>query len=233
LQTAATNLVPSSRNDRHAKILGLQDFRGRRDDRFGHLLIERRGRHLQPRSDPVGQTAWPRSARPTATPFSGTNGTLPTGGTLTIRLDTQAGSLTPSKTTDVTIADGATPEAIRDAINKASAGVSAVVINGTAGKQLVLTGDTAGSNQFIKLSGVTGLAYDPNATPDPLTDAFQPVAGRTGLQPSSSTASPSTATTNTVTTAIDGITLNLLKGPEAPATSLSTTLTISKDNSAA
>jgi hypothetical protein len=47
-----------------------------------------------------------------------------------------------------------------------------VVINGTAGKQLVLTGDTAGSNQFIKLSGVAALAYDPNATPQPLTDPF-------------------------------------------------------------
>jgi flagellar capping protein FliD len=46
------------------------------------------------------------------------------------------------------------------------------VINGVDGKQLVLNGDTAGSNQFIKLSGVAGLAYDPNATPDPLTDPF-------------------------------------------------------------
>jgi flagellar hook-associated protein 2 len=44
----------------------------------------------------------------TATPFSGTNGTLTTGGTLTIRLDTQAGSTTPSKTTDISIANGAT-----------------------------------------------------------------------------------------------------------------------------
>lgn len=165
-----------------------------------------------------------------ATPFSGTDGTLTTGGTLTIRLDAQAGSATPSKTTDVTIADGATPEAIRDAINKASAGVSAVVINGTAGQQLLLTGDTAGSNQFIKLSGVAGLAYDPNLPPSPLTDPFaQSQAAQGSAFKLNGIAA--TATTNTVTTAIDGITLTLLKGPEAPATSLSTTLTISKDNS--
>lgn len=166
----------------------------------------------------------------TATPFSGTNGTLTTGGTLTIRLDTQAGSTTPSKTTDISIANGATPEAIRDAINNASAGVSALVINGTAGKQLVLTGDTPGSNQFIKLSGVAALAYDPNATPQPLTDPFvqsQAAQGATFKLNGIAVA----AATNTVTTAIDGVTLTLLKGPEVPATSVSTTLTISKDNS--
>ena len=165
-----------------------------------------------------------------ATPFSGIGGTLTTGGTLTIRLDTQAGSATPSKTTNVSIADGATPEAIRDAINQASAGISALVINGVDGKQLILTGDTAGSNQFIKLSGVAGLAYDPNATPVPATDPFVQSQSAQGSSFKLNGIAV-TATTNSVTTAIDGITLSLLKGPEAPATSLSTTVTISKDNS--
>lgn len=163
------------------------------------------------------------------TPFSGSGGKLTTGGKLTITLDSLGGS-SPNKSTQVTIADGSTPEAVRDAINNAGAGVSALVVNGAAGKQLVLTGDAAGSSQFIKLSGIAGLSYDPNATPDPLTDSFVQMQQARGSSLKINDIAV-TAATNTVTTAIDGITLNLLKGPEAPATSLSTTLTISKDNS--
>jgi len=170
------------------------------------------------------------SASGASTPFSGVDGTLPTGGTLTITLDTLPAGTTPTKTTDVTIAAGATPEQVRDAINGASAGISAVVINGTAGKQLVLTSESAGSNQFITLSGVAGLAYDPSAVPAPLTDPFvQSQAAQGSAFKLNGIAV--TATTNTVTTAIDGVTLTLLKGPELPATSLTTTVAISKDTS--
>ncbi|TXH27242.1 MAG: flagellar hook-associated protein, partial [Elusimicrobia bacterium] len=170
------------------------------------------------------------SATGAATPFSGTGGTLTTGGTLKITLDTLPAGTTPTKETDVTIADGATPEQVRDAINAAAAGVSAVVINGTAGKQLVLTSQTAGSNQFIKLSGVGALAYDPSAVPAPLTDPFAQTQSAQGAALKVNGIDV-IATTNTVTSAIDGVTLTLLKGPEAPATSLATTLTISKDSS--
>jgi flagellar hook-associated protein 2 len=161
----------------------------------------------------------------TATPFSGVGGTLVTGGTLTITLDTKAGSGSPSKTTNVTIANGATPEAVRDAINAANAGVSATVVNGTAGKQLVLVGDTAGDNQFIKLSGVTALAYDPNAVPAP-TDAFvqSQVAQGSAFKINGIAV---TASTNTVSTAIDGITLTLAKTNIGNPT----TLTVSRDTS--
>lgn len=162
----------------------------------------------------------------TASPFSGVGGTLVTGGTLTITLDTRAGSATPSKTTNVTIADGATPEDIRDAINSANSGVSATVINGTLGKQLVLAGDTPGDNQFIKLSGVAALAYDPNAAPAP-TDAFtQSLAAQGSAFILNGIGA--TASSNTVTTAIDGLTLNLTK---QSASGVATTLTLSKDTS--
>ncbi|HRD92055.1 flagellar filament capping protein FliD [Accumulibacter sp.] len=164
-----------------------------------------------------------------ATPFSGTGNTLPLGGTLTLSLDALGGSSAHS-TTDITIADGASPEAVRDAINGAGAGVSAVVINGTAGKQLVLTSNTAGSNQFITLSGIAGLSYDPNAAPQPLTDPFVQSQAAQGSSFKLNGIAVE-GVTNSVTTAIDGITLTLLKGPEAPLTALSTTLTISKDNS--
>lgn len=168
------------------------------------------------------------SATGSASPFKA-DGTLTTGGKLTLSLDSLGGS-SPNKTTDITIADGASAENIRDAINGASAGVSAMVINGAAGKQLLLTGNTAGSNQFIKLSGIAGLSYDPNATPTPSTDAFTQSQAAQGSAFKLNGIAV-TAATNTVTTAIDGVTLVLNKGPEAPATSLSTTLTISKDTS--
>ncbi|MBK7675393.1 MAG: flagellar filament capping protein FliD [Candidatus Accumulibacter sp.] len=166
------------------------------------------------------------SATGGSSPFSGAGGTLPVGGTLTISLDT-AGGVSAHKTTDVTIADGASPEAIRDAINSASAGVSALVINGVAGKQLVLTSNTAGSNQFIKLSGIAGLAYDPTSAPQPLDPFVQSQAAQGASFKLNGIAVA--AETNTVTTALDGVTLTLLKGPEAPAISLSATLTVSKD----
>ncbi|MCB1967006.1 MAG: flagellar filament capping protein FliD [Candidatus Accumulibacter sp.] len=162
------------------------------------------------------------------TPFSGAGDTLPVGGTLTISLDALGGS-SPHTSTDIVIADGASPEDIRDAINSASAGVSAVVINGTAGKQLVLTGNEAGSNQFIKLSGIAGLAFDPDAVPQPLSDPFVQSQAAQGSSFKLNGIAVE-GITNTVTTAIDGLTLTLLKGPEAPATGISTTLSISKDS---
>ena len=163
----------------------------------------------------------------TATPFSGVGGTLTKGGTLTITLDTRAGSGTPSRTTEISIADGSSPEAIRDAINAAGAGVTASVITGMQGKQLVLTGDTTGSNQFIKLTGVDALNYDPNATPAPTTDAF------TEAQAAQDSAIKLngiiiTSNSNTVTSAIEGVTLNLTQKTEA---NKPTTLTVSRDTS--
>jgi flagellar hook-associated protein 2 len=169
------------------------------------------------------------SASGAATPFSGAGETLPLGGTLTLSLDALAGA-SPYTSTDISIADGASPEDIRDAINSASAGVSAVVINGTAGKQLVLTSDAAGSNQFIKLSGIAGLSYDPDAAVQPLSDPFVQSQAAQGSSLKLNGIAVE-GLTNTVTTAIDGLTLTLLKGPETPATGMSTTLSISKDTS--
>lgn len=160
--------------------------------------------------------------------FSGTGGTLPLSGTLTITLGDSDGA-NAHQSTDVSIAADSTPEMIRDAINSASAGVTARVTDGTAGKQLVLTSNLGGSNQFIELSG--------NAAPaNARSDAIEPAdtfAQTSVAQGASFTLNgiAATAATNTVTTAIDGVTINLLKGPDAPATSLSTTLTISNDHS--
>lgn len=162
----------------------------------------------------------------TATPFSGGGGTLVSGGTLTITLGTKGGA-SPNKTTGIAIADGSTPELIRDAINAANAGVSATVVNGTLGKQLVLVGDISGADQNIKLSGISALNYDPNATPIPASDAFTEAQTAQGSAFKINGIAV-TASGNSVTTAIDGITLNLTQKSE---TDKPTTITISRDTS--
>lgn len=157
-----------------------------------------------------------------SSPFDADNKLIGGGGTLTISLDT-AGGVSPNKTTSVAIAEGATPEAIRDAINLASAGVSATVINGVDGKQLILVGDTPGSDQSIKLSGIAGLSYGVSGD----TDEFSQLQSAQGSALKLNGIAV-TASSNTVTTAIDGITLNLTKQSEA---GVATTLTVTRDTS--
>ncbi|HNC51516.1 MAG TPA: flagellar filament capping protein FliD [Accumulibacter sp.] len=159
-------------------------------------------------------------------PFSGDGGTLPLGGTLTIALGSADGGST-SQSTDLTVAAGATPETIRDQINHAGAGVSAQVIDGGDGKQLVVTASAPGDNQFVRLSGAISAPFYTDSTP---VDTFTQTQAAQGSAFTLNDIAV-TAETNTVTTAIDGVTLNLLKGPEAPASSVNTTLTITKDTS--
>ena len=161
----------------------------------------------------------------TASPFTG--GVLTTGGTLTIALDTKTGSAL-GKTTNVTLADGSTPEQVRDAINGASAGITASVTGSGADKQLVLVGDTEGNNQFIKLSGVAALAYDPNATPAPATDSFaQEQAAQDSAFKINGTATTSHTNTTTTSSALGGLTLSLLA---ITPVGTPATVTVSKDS---
>lgn len=162
------------------------------------------------------------TATGSGSPFDADNKLIGEGGTLTISLDTAGGSA-PNKTTALSIAAGATQEQIRDAINAASAGVSATVVNGVNGKQLVLVSNEEGSDKVIKLSGVVGLSY--GVTED--TDEFSE------LQPAQGSAFKLngiavTASNNTVTTAIDGIALTLSKKSEAD---VATTVTVTRDTS--
>ena len=148
-----------------------------------------------------------------ASPFDAEGKLRGSGGTLSISLGV-AGQ-TPDKTTTIDIAAGSTAEQVRDAINAARAGVSATVINGVNGKQLALVGNAVGSDQSISLSGITELAFDD----------LQPAQGSlftlNGIQISGKT--------NTVSTAIDGITLTLLKKSEAD---VATTVNVNSDTSA-
>lgn len=102
---------------------------------------------------------------------------LAAGGTLSIELGTLSGTTgsytyaaDSSKTLSISIAAGSTLEQVRDAINSAATDgrVTATIINGTAGKQLVLTSGQTGLANVMQLKGDTtlgtGFDFDPTGT---------------------------------------------------------------------
>lgn len=159
------------------------------------------------------------------------------GGTLKIELGaltgdpgTYAFAADAARELSVTVAADSTLEQMRDAINTAATDgrVSATIINGTNGKQLVLSSSQTGMSNVMKLSGVGGFDFDPagsgagTLSQDALkggqaaTNAAFKLNGIAG-----------TSSTNAVTGALDGVTLNLLKTTSGTPT----TLTVTKDNS--
>ncbi len=153
------------------------------------------------------------TANPTITP-----------GTLTIRLGSEDGTTT-TKTTSIEVTSNKLTD-LRDAINTANAGVTAAVVNGAGGAQLVITGDSGGSKQFISLSGISSLEYTPGA-PIPVGNDFTQQQGAqsallklNGIDVESQS--------NTVTDALAGVTLKLQK---ETAVGESTTLALTRDTS--
>lgn len=153
-----------------------------------------------------------------------TSGVLPSTlntGTLTIDFGSVSGgafTADPDRQATINITtETNTPEGLRNAINQANIGVSATIVNGTNGPQLVLTGSEGGDKAF-KLSGISGLTYDPG----PKTGDF---SNNQEAQNAAFTVDgiAATSNSNTVTGVIDGVTLNLAKTG-------STTLTVKQDN---
>ncbi len=134
------------------------------------------------------------------------------------------GSFTPgagaAKTLDFT---GSTIEELRDAINKGDLGVSASVVDNGTAKQLVLTGKTTGADQAFSIGGTVGLNYTPGADAGVSTD---PVYRLQASQDARVNIDGIVVTrgTNTVSGAIEGITLSLSKETTAP-----TSLTVTED----
>ena len=92
------------------------------------------------------------------------------GGTLKIELGALTGTSPASVFTadtarelSVTVAAGSTLENVRDAINAAATDsrVSATIVNGTNGQQLVLSSTQSGTANVMKLSGLGGFDFDP------------------------------------------------------------------------
>jgi len=156
---------------------------------------------------------------------SSTTSITSTGGTITLDLGTlSSGTYTAdsARSYSLNLSAGATLSDLRDAINKSNAGVTATIINGTNGSQLVLNGNE-GTNNVIRLSSsdISGFNFNP---------AISGTQNWTQSQPAADAAFTlngiaATSHSNTVTSALDGVTLNLTGTNSGSAT----TLTIAQD----
>lgn len=152
------------------------------------------------------------------------------GGSLTIEIgSTASGSFVPKSGTSavaVTIDAGSSLSDVATAINEANAGVSATVVNGTDGPQLIVTSDETGETNQIKItSTISGLGFDPE---NPLTggNMTQATEAKNAILKIDGITIANT-TSNTVTDAITGVTLNLT----ATNDNTPTQLVISNDSS--
>ena len=172
--------------------------------------------------------------------FAATSTTIGSG-TLTIEFGTYNGdgsfTSNPTKTSKtITIeSDQKDLASIRDSINEAKVGITASIVNDGSGNRLVIASDSTGTNNALKITvtdddgnnldnaGLSKLAYD--ATTGGTANMTQTVAAQNAsMVIDGITISKSS---NTVTDALAGVTLNLLKA--APGTT--TSLSISEDTS--
>ena len=134
------------------------------------------------------------------------------GGSLTIEIgSTATGDFVAKSGTSpvsVTIGSGASLSDVAKAINDANAGVSATIINGEDGPQLVLTSTETGEINQIKVSStISGLGFDPT---QPLTSGnmAQAAEAKNAILKIDGITIANT-TSNTVNNAITGVTLTL------------------------
>jgi flagellar hook-associated protein 2 len=152
------------------------------------------------------------------------------GGTLNIEIgSTATGSFVRKSGTSsvaVTITAGSTLSSVASAINAADSGVTATVINGESGSQLVVTSKFSGETSQVKIStAMSGFAFDPD-NPGAAGSLTQKDPGQNAILKIDGITIANT-TSNTVTDAITGVTLNLTKtNIDTP-----TQLTISNDSS--
>lgn len=159
------------------------------------------------------------------------------GGTLKIELGALTGSTgsyaftaTASRELNVTVAANSTLEQVRDAINTAASDgrVTATIISGTNGKQLVLSTNQTGLANVMQLSGVGGLDFDPTGAGSGVLSQDPAKGGQAASNAAFSlNGIAGTSSTNSVTGALDGVTLELLK---KTTTGVPTTLTVTKDS---
>jgi flagellar hook-associated protein 2 len=158
--------------------------------------------------------------------YASTTSTI-SSGTLSIQTGTtDANGFTASKTVNITInSSNNTLQGVRDAINASGAGVTATLVNdgGSTPYRLVLTSQNTGTANTFKMSGISGLDFDPsNTAGSSLTQIQGAVDAKFSIDGIDFVKS-----SNSVSDAIDGVTLNLAK----TNTNSSTTLTITRDTS--
>lgn len=146
-------------------------------------------------------------------------------GTGTLQLKVDSGTVR-----NITIdSSNNTLEGVKDAINNGSYGVTATLVTaGTNDTRLVLTSNTIGTDGQISLSGIAGLGFDPGSG----TGDFSQAAADGGQAALGSIIKLNGVTiagkSNTITEALQGVTLNL-----TAVSTNATTLTVSQDKSSA
>lgn len=136
---------------------------------------------------------------------------VPAAGDLTIELGSVVGGIftaDPARTKTLSFAGGSI-EDLRDAINSGDLGIKASVINNGTVKQLVLTGATTGAEQAFKLGGTTGLSFNPETPGIDSDPAYQVQAAQDARLTVDGIAI--SRSSNTVTDALEGVTLTLTK----------------------
>lgn len=160
---------------------------------------------------------------------SATVALTPTAGDLTIDFGSVTGGVftaDPARTKTLTFAGGSI-EALRDAINGGDLGVTASVVNNGTVKQLVLTGKSTGAAEAFKLGGTVGLSYNPEVSGTASDPAYRVQAAQDAQLKVDGIAI--SRSSNTVTDAIEGVTLTLTKENAGVASSL----TVASDRSGA
>jgi flagellar hook-associated protein 2 len=138
------------------------------------------------------------------------------------------GSFTPGAGETKTLNfSGSSIEDLRDAINKGDLGVSASIVDNGTAKQLVLTGKNTGADQAFSIGGTVGLNYTPGEAAGAPTD---PVYRLQSSQDARVNIDGIVVTrgSNTVSGAIEGVTLTLSK-----ETDKLTNVTVAEDFSSA
>ena len=142
--------------------------------------------------------------------------TVPSGaGTLSIQVGTGAA-------VNVDIAAGSTLADVSNAINKSAAGISAVIVNDGTSDHLILSAKDTGTANKISITGSgTGWASSPFDYSATVANSWTQSSAAANATLNVNGIAVSSAS-NTLTSAVSGVTLNLLKAG-------STTLTINKD----
>ena len=172
-----------------------------------------------------------------ATGYLASSATVVGTGTLVLDVGTTSGSTFTARagTSPVSITIDAahqTLAGIRDAINAAGAGVTASILTGSAGARLVLrTLEGADSSVRLQVTDADGGSTDASGLSMLAWDPAQPAGAGANLTQSLAPQDaqfaidgvPLTSASNTVTSALDGVTLTLRKTTSAPV-QLSTTV---------
>ena len=123
---------------------------------------------------------------------------MPGAGTLRIELGSYGAgqtSFTPkagATAVDIAVAATDTLADVRDKINAAGAGVTALIMTDASGSRLLIRSNTSGAANAFRTSGIASLAFDPSA--GVTHDDAEPDRRRRARRPSTASPSPRRAT---------------------------------------